>query len=66
MESSEGIPVYYNLILLIVFGLLFFYFLYELMQQEQPFMDAAIMLVCGGLAIRNYVRWKQKLQRHIN
>lgn len=65
MESSESVSPSYNLILLIVFGLLFFYFLYELMQQEQPFMDAAIMLVCGGLAIRNYVRWKQKLQKHV-
>lgn len=65
MDFSEETPAYYNLIVLVIFTILFFYFLYELAQEGNTFLDAAIMLVCGAFAIRNYIRWKEKLNRHI-
>lgn len=65
MDTSNYRPPYYNLILLLIFASLFFYFLYELFQQENPWLNGAFLLLCGIFAISNYVRWNQKLKKHI-
>lgn len=65
MGNSNNRAPYYNLILLLIFASLFFYFLYELFQQENLWLNAALLLLCAAFAISNYVRWKQKLQKHL-
>ncbi|MDZ7773162.1 MAG: hypothetical protein U5K31_10570 [Balneolaceae bacterium] len=65
MDHSQEPPAYYNLIVLAIFAVLFFYFLYELAHEGNILLDAALMLVCGGFAIRNYIKWKEKMNEHI-
>lgn len=49
MDTSNNRPLYYNLILLLIFALLFFYFLYELFQQENLWLNGGLLVLWAHL-----------------